>query len=408
MKHIISLFAALMLLLSAALAENNRYDDLGLYGEYDMWPVQRDGLWGFVDQHGELILPCEWEEVGMVVDGRAPVQKNGLWGVIDRTGKQIVPCEWGGASVDFYGGLLVLDVGTYGAMNIEGEMLIPCGLYNAIGPAIDGVRHILKDAKAGLCTTEGEIITPCQWQDTGYFSEGLAWVTDEHYAWGYINMAGEQVIPCQYGQANDFVSGSAVVRLRDGGYQLIDQRGNLLCQEPWDEMEYFTANDLIMVRKGDKYGFINRKGEVAIPLIYDRAQEFGDGLALVKLGEDTFWIDKSGEKALDRPEGYTSFPFRNGLAAIRNAEGFSGLMDKQGHFVTPCQWENHLTQAFAQDNIAVFSKAGQTCFLNMQSEMISGRMYELGTIKHGMDGDVLFLLENGVLSIWSSDGTKVY
>ncbi len=408
MKHIISLFAALMLLLSAAMAEDNRYDDLGLYGEYDMWPVQRDGLWGFVDQHGELILPCEWEEVGMVVDGRAPVQKNGLWGVIDRTGKQIVPCEWGGASVDSYGGLLVLDVGTYGAMNIEGEMLIPCGLYSSIGPAIDGVRHILKDEKAGLCTTEGEIITPCQWRDTGYFSEGLAWVADDRYSWGYINTAGELVIPCQYSQADDFVSGSAVVKLRDGGYQLIDQRGNPLCPEPWDEMETFTANDLIMVRKGDKYGFINRQGEVAIPLIYDRAQEFGDGLALVKLGEDTFWIDESGEKALDRPEGYTSFPFQNGLAAIRNAEGLTGLMDKQGHFVTPCQWENYLNYAFGKKKVDVVVRGGQKGFINQRGEFVTGRMHASDAVRHGMDGDVLFLLEDGVLSIWHADGTRVY
>lgn len=408
MKRLISLLTAAMLLLSAALAEDNRYDDLGDYGEYDMWPVQRGGQWGFVDQHGKLIIPCEWENVGMVVDGRAPVQKNGLWGIIDRTGRQIVPCEWGGALVDSYGGLLVLDYGTYGAMNIEGEMLIPCGLYSSIGPAVDGVRKIISEENVGLCTTEGEVITPCQWRDVGYFSESLAWVMDESYDWGYINVAGEQVIPCRYSHAEDFISGSAVVRIKEGGYQLIDPSGNFLCREPWDEMETFTTNKLIMVRRGDKYGYINRRGETVIPLIYDRAQAFGDGLALVKLGEDAFWIDESGEKKLDRPDGYTSFVFRDGFAAIRNAEGLFGLMDKQGNIVTSCQWENYLNYAFGQDEMTVVAKAGQEGILNKAGEMITGRMYETSAIKHGIDGDTLFLLEDGVLSIWLADGTKLY
>lgn len=408
MKRLISLLAAMALLLSAALAEENRYDDLGLYGEYDMWPVQRDGLWGFVDQYGKLILPCEWEEVRMVVDGRVPVRKNGLWGIIDRTGKQIVPCEWGGATVDYYGGLLVLDAGTYGAMNMEGEMLIPCGLYSFIGPAIDGVRHIIKDEKVGMCTTTGEIITPCQWRDIGYFSEGLAWVTGERHFRGYINRSGEMVIPCRYSHVEDFVDGSAVVRIDGSGYQLIDAKGDLLCPEPWDEMETFTTNQLIMVRKGDKYGYINRKGKVTIPPIYDRAQKFGDGLALVKLGEDVFWIDESGEKVLDRPEGCTSQPFRNGLAAVKNSEGLWGLMDKQGNFVTACQWENPLIMAFAQDEMAAVVQAGQEGVINREGALITGRMYDAGTIRHGIAGDTLFLLVDGVLSVWSSDGTRLY
>ena len=410
MKRLISLLAAMALLLSAALAEENRYDDLGLYGEYDMWPVQRDGLWGFVDQYGKLILPCEWEEVGMVVDGRVPVRKNGLWGIIDRTGKQIVPCEWGGAKVDYYGGLLVLDAGTYGAMNMEGEMLIPCGLYSFIGPAIDGVRHIIKDEKVGMCTTTGEIITPCQWWDTGYFSEGLAWVCGEGFSYGYINEQGETVIPTGYGFSHleDFVGGSTAVRCTNGNWQLMDTRGRFLCEKPWDDMEQFAQGNLIMVKKNGKYGFINRQGETVVPPSYDNAQPFGDGLALVKLGEDVFWIDESGEKVLDRPEGCTSQPFRNGRAAVKNSEGLWGLMDRQGNFVTACQWENPLIIAFAQDAMAVVLKAGQEGIINREGTLLTGRMYDAGTIRHGIAGDTLFLLVDGVLSVWSSDGTRLY
>lgn len=409
MKHIISLFVALMLLLSAALAEDNRHDDLGLYGEYDMWPVQRDGLWGFVDQHGKLIIPCEWEAVGMVVNGRAPVCKDGKWGAIDQTGELIVPCKWTMLFVHDDGGFIVNDDGHEGALAADGTVVIPCGQYDSVGTVIDGVRLVRQGDKWGICSEDGTLMVDCQWENPGYFHNGLAYVSDlSGWCFGYVNEQGEMVIPCEYRQADDFVNGSAVVRGLDGSYQLIDTSGSALCAEPWDEMEIYTANDLIMVRKSDRYGYINRKGEVVIPLIYDRAQAFGDGLALVKLGEDTFWIDESGEKALDRPEGYTSFPFQNGLAAIRNAEGLNGLMDKQGRFITPCQWENYLNYAFGQDEVEVVVKGDQCGFINKQGAFVTGRMHASDAVKYGMDGDYLFLLENGVLSIWHADGTKVY
>lgn len=410
MKRLISLLAAMALLLSAALAEENRYDDLGLYGEYDMWPVQRDGLWGFVDHTGQLTIPCEWDGVGMVFQSRASVYKDERWGAIDKAGNVLVPCEWDYLVPEIDGGYTMKRNGYSGAMATDGTVLIPCDRYTYVGPVIKGARSIGLNDLWGLCTTTGEIITPCQWRDIGYFSEGLAWVCGEGFSYGYINEQGETVIPTGYGFSHleDFVGGSTAVRFTNGNWQLMDTRGRFLCEKPWDDMEQFAQGNLIMVKKNGKYGFINRQGETVVPPSYDNAQPFGDGLALVKLGEAVFWIDESGEKVLDRPEGCTSQPFRNGLAAVKNSEGLWGLMDRQGNFVTACQWENPLIIAFAQDAMAVVLKAGQEGIINREGTLLTGRMYDAGTIRHGIAGDTLFLLVDGVLSVWSSDGTRLY
>lgn len=410
MKHIICILMAL-LLLPAAIAEEARYDELGFYGEDAMWPVQRDGKWGFIDYTGTLIIPCEWETVGMVVDGRAPVQKDGKWGVIDQNGQLLIPCEWDSLIGDSYGGLIVHKNGFCGALALDGTVLIPCDQYTYVGPAINGVRHIGKGDAWGMCSTSGEIITDCQWQNLGYFHDGLAYVSDlSGISYGYINGQGELVIPCVFASADDFRNGSAVVRT-DEGWQLIDASGHFLCDEPWDKMEQFCQGDLIMVEKDGKFGYINRQGEIAIPVIYDNAQEFGDGLALVKLGDDTFWINETGEKTLDRLEGYTSSPFCSGLAAVTNVEGCTGLMDKQGNFITPCQWDRGLHNAvstFRTSQIIIVWQEEHCAFLNRQGEMISERMYKQGTFQYGVGSDALFILEDGTLSVWNSDGMRVH
>lgn len=393
---------------SWAFAQENRYDALGFYGERDMWPVQRDGKWGFVDAEGALIVPCEWDDVNMAVGGRAPVCKDGKWGAIDRTGNIIVPCEWTMLFVYEDGGFVVNDNGRSGALAADGSVLVPCGRFDSVGTVIDGARRIREDESWGLCTEDGTVITDCQWNDTGYVSEGLAWVQDEKRLHGYVNWQGETVLPCQYRHAEDFHDGSAVVQLSTGYYNLIDTSGRLLCTPAWTDMETFTDNALIMVRRGDKYGYINRRGEVVIPLMYDRAQAFGDGLALVKIGEDSFWIDETGRKVLDRPEGYVSHPFRDGLVSMQNAQGLNGMMDRQGNFVIPCEWDNWLRYAFGLSDIDIVSKGGQIGFVNRQGTLLAGGLHARESISYGLDGDRLFLLKDGVLSIYAADGTKVY
>lgn len=408
MKKLLCLALMMTALFSPAALAENGYNAISPYGERDMWPVQQNGLWGFVDGNGTLIRPCEWEDVGMVVNGLAPVQKDGKWGVIDRNGKLIVPCEWTMVFVYEDGGFVVNDNGLAGALAADGTVLIPCGQYGSVGPVIGGVRQVRQGEAWGLCAGNGTLIVDCQWHSTGYFSEGLAWVDGQGgYRFGYVNGQGELVIPCVFSSASDFHSGSAAVRT-DEGWQLIDTAGNFLCAQAYDNMEQFPTKDLILVEKDGKSGYINRQGEVAIPLIYDRAQAFGDGLALVQLGDDIFWIDETGAKALDRPEGYTSFPFDGGVAAIKNSDGLWGLMDRQGNFVTPCQWENILRYAFTVNGFACVTREGQEGFINKQGDLISGRLYSQGTVSCGMDGDRLFLLEDGVLSIYAADGVKVY
>lgn len=411
MKRIIIMLLAL--LLSSAWAEEEaRYDELGFYGEDAMWPVKQNGLWGFVNQNGEIIIPCEWEDVGRVVDGHAPVQKDGKWGVIDQSGSLILPCVWDSVIVDDYGGLLVIRDGFYGALALDGTVLMPCGEYTYIGAAIDGVRHVCKDDKWGMCSATGEIITECQWENPGYFHDGLAFVSDlSGTQYGYIDQQGALVIPCELRHAEDFHDGAAVVRRQDGTWQLIDTQGQSLCEEAWDDMETFSAGSLIMVEKNGKFGYMDRQGRVAIPVIYDQAQKFGDGLALVRLGEETFWINEQGEKALDRPQGYTSLPFCQGFAAMIDEAGRVGLMDKQGNFVIPCRWEEGLRFAYTTFSVSEIIRVEQEecqAFLNRKGEMVSGYMYEKGTIQYGIGSEYLFLLKDGSLSIYHADETIGY
>ena len=60
----------------------------------------------------------------------------------------------------------------------------------------------------------------------------------------------------------------------------------------YDEVRAFPEDGLARVKLDNKWGFINKTGEEVIPLQYDDADYFKDGVAKVKLGDEEFLLTK--------------------------------------------------------------------------------------------------------------------
>ncbi len=60
----------------------------------------------------------------------------------------------------------------------------------------------------------------------------------------------------------------------------------------------FLSEGLAAAKKKGKWGYINAKGIVKIPFIYDYAEDFSEGQAIVERANDTYYINSS-EKRYD-------------------------------------------------------------------------------------------------------------
>jgi hypothetical protein len=64
-----------------------------------------------------------------------------------------------------------------------------------------------------------------------------------------------------------------------------------------DEDEYFVLSEgMIKVKQNGKWGFIDKTGKLIIPCTYDSVGSFADGVAEVMIKEETFKINKKGER----------------------------------------------------------------------------------------------------------------
>ncbi|MCL1808268.1 MAG: WG repeat-containing protein [Clostridiales bacterium] len=124
-----------------------------------------------------------------------------------------------------------------------------------------------------------------------------------------------------------------------------------------------------------KFGFMDGTGSVVIPLIYDKASIFTEGLACVELDGSKYFIDHSGSEMIDMSEyGYIA-PFELGFAMVTRIATeeidsgvrltyYRGMIDTSGTEVIPCDYEeagtleNGMLWGKLDGKFAIFDNSG--------------------------------------------------
>ena len=58
--------------------------------KHDLFSIDRNGVWGFINDAGQIVIEPVFEQVSYFSEGVAAVRLNGKYGYIDKTGKTII------------------------------------------------------------------------------------------------------------------------------------------------------------------------------------------------------------------------------------------------------------------------------------------------------------------------------
>lgn len=231
--------------------------------------------WHLINEQGETIPLPEGYQSDYANDfncGRiAVVSPDGLWGYADRTGKLVIPAQFGYA-YQFCEGFaeVAFPEGDQGYIDVDGNVLAR-GFANTFsfrnGYAevwLSGINAA--DKVTAWINSRGEIVP---FMDSDRFcpiSPDRIWMrTGKEYS---------------------------------SPLHLLDGEGNVLTGEPYAlmEMESISFDEgLQAVRNADgKWGYIDLNGDVVIPFIYNAAYAFEGELAEVRLGDRVGYIDQAG------------------------------------------------------------------------------------------------------------------
>lgn len=324
-----------------------------------------NNLWGFVNENDEQVISCQYNEVRDFNEGLAGVYDGRVraCGFINREGVLVIPCiykteqmrpnknyNWWpigyfheglapACKVILYNYNIFIEQSVWGYIDTKGNEVINFK-YSSVGDFKEGRAIVsLCCDENGIIDKHGNEIAPCRFFSIGAFRDGLALVKDGQ-RYGYINNNGEMVIPCQYYDARSFSEGLAFV-LSDRQkkeFRLIDTAGNtVLFSNIYNDAHMFSEG-LLPVRKDRKWGFIDKDGVEKIPIKYDSAECFVDGIAKVRLFGIDGMIDKKSRSVVIHNEVELHMhidivgQFKNGYALI-NHDGKYGLIDNRGSLV---------------------------------------------------------------------------
>ena len=333
------------------------------YDFFDSWSYFSNGIcrgakdlkliyriWGTEE---EIVFRTS-EEMQKSTENLVSARVENNFGFIDQTGKEVIPFIYDSigkfsknvAIASKIVGLLPNTDGfkktKYGLIDNTGNELTPF-IYDRAENFSEGLakvqeEHEYRIGNHGFIDTTGNVVIPFIYLEAFSFSEGLAAVrkadsVNKTDAWGYIDKTGKEVLPFVFDRAYPFSEGLAKIE-KIGSFRTVDTN---------------NTNNARLAPPMRKFGFIDKTGTVVIPCIYDAANDFSNGLTMVRKGDDVLFIDQAGQEVAP-PEPETNVIFSEGLAAVGDQTGTKrGYIDNDGNEIIPYIYDGvrHFSEGLA-------------------------------------------------------------
>lgn len=362
----------------AAPAEPLTWDDVGMEGDA-LFPVKKDGLWGFINKDSQIVIPLQFEEVQAFSQGFAAVRQGEHWGFVDRTGDMVFAPAWQ-AVKPFRDQRAAVqgDDGQWGYIDTTGKLVIPYQ-FDIARNFRDQVAIVTADDQYGLIDQDGTFLIDCCWTTISLANPRGFFTAVNHDGYQLFSAQGQPVLdrPAQHAfmisdtlyamqrngrytlcRAADQqpitektwpvlrpVSEHNVIAKVSGGYQLLtlDDTQITHTSDTWDNIHFsniYGTPEFFSVDRAGRYGVIDRLGQVVVSPQWDETFSMHNGLALVEKDHLTGVISLADAHLVLEPSSPHVQILPNSYIVYRNNErdGSYGIMAADGTVIWPPQW----------------------------------------------------------------------
>lgn len=234
--------------------------------------------------------------------------------------------------------------------------------------------------KWGFSDSLKNIIIECDYDYVRKFSEGLA-VVKKGERYFYIDAEGKIVIGKSenYTNAEDFKGGLARVFNQRFGTHYIDKSGKTkIITESYNYLFGDFSEGLVKLcnSRNQKFGYISENGVLVIPYTFTWAGDFHCGLALVKKGNSTYYINKLGNPVI-KVKYDSAFDFSDCMAKVYSSKQNNyGFIDTTGKLVIDFKFEEAGNFHFGICRVRD-SRFGETYFIDRNGNIIKPSTEEI-------------------------------
>lgn len=373
--------------------------------EVYLYPVKVNGLYGYVDTLGRMVIEPAYQEAGHFGNGLAPVSQDGLkFGYIDYTGYLVLPFGFDMAgefheglatattdlnnfgyidtlgqwriqpqferAEEFIGGrAFVLFDGRFGQIDTSGNRRIACE-YDLITKAKDDYYEVFSDDKMGVLREDGSVVVPCEYDVASLFFENFVSVTIDNYEGLFQLASGKMILPAEYDGIFPFKEFELIIASKDTVEYVLDFKGRKLIQGA-NRIKYLN-HDVIVAETQYEYHLYSTSGKRLTAAPYDFIGAFAEGLAPACKDGMCGYINEKGALVIPMKFKGTALRFEGGLAPVEH-QGSFGFIDETGEWVVPPQYVR--AEPFSEGFAAVKTQNGYG-FINAQGNEVIAPQFE--------------------------------
>lgn len=189
--------------------------------------------------------------------------------------------------------------------------------------------------------------------------------------WSYINVNGKPLFPHQFKSVESWSDGAGWAQNFDDSYHIITD--NSISDTIKAEAVRPFSEGLSAVKVDGRWHYLNKKGEKAMTTTYNRAGQFSDNQAIIKMPQGYAVIDNNGDYVLQ--PGYTKIKKDlNGYVA-KNSDGYS-YFGKNGKL----KWKQTYEQASTfNGQYALVKSNGKYQIISKHGKVIATLPYDYVT-----------------------------
>ena len=267
-----------------------------------LYYVGQAGKWGYVDKHGAIVIPLQFDSpfsAGehknfMVKSGPPfPVFQAGKWVLVDKRGGRVGQMVFDEIERGTFGEIEIgkgpivcgSKLKKWGCVDAQGTEVIPF-TFDWARPAKDNLVLLMTKGLVGLADRKGAFVIQPTFRAMRALSNGLALVQFSDQKWGLINREGKEVSKKRFAGPSFPTEGLWPVKTGDT-WALADLSGEVI--QPltgfgWVS-NFHEGLALAIPKSSNLSGYIDRSGKFVIPPQFGGGGGFQDGIAQVQIKE---------------------------------------------------------------------------------------------------------------------------
>lgn len=232
--------------------------------------VWQDSLFGLIDGRGQMVLPCEYEDLtpyNQYREGYIVAKRNGLWGILDWNGQPLVPFRYTAEPepipyIDATGLFLIPNKDNGGVVNAKGDTVIPFRDFNIVSFEFSEFNRSYYYGKA----LQAPLLITFRCEPLGdTLPDGRSHC---QYRWGCMDLKGNEVLPITYREI-DFEHSAIIVEDTNGRYGVMDYSARWICPLTSQYKYYGQSTYVVMMDQQSKLtGLMKSDGTVLLPVQY--------------------------------------------------------------------------------------------------------------------------------------------